>query len=524
MNRLDQPRLLYPDVIANNAKLFGSKPAVICDGESLSWKDFHRRTNKVANSLIGLGLRKGDKVCLVMQSSIAMFELLWGTIKAGGVTVPLNVMMSKDSLGLLINNSDARFLFVDDSTAHLIDDIRNQLDNVSPEGMYAVNHSGSGWHAAEQLVDTSPDTDPMVTLDDADSMNIIYSSGTTGVPKGIEHSHFARILYPLSFGPSIEIDRFATSICSTPLYTNGTWITMLPTVYSGGTVVLLPKFSAEAFLHTVAQKQCTHAFLVPTQFIVILDSPEFHKYDTSSMRMLLSGGQPMPTKTLDHVREKFPQAHFYECYGMTEGFVTVAGPRDYERGKAGSVGLPIFGGDICIIDEDEKELPRGEMGEIAGWSPALMKGYYNDPKRTDEIIWNGVRGRTYLKSGDVGYMDEEGYLYVSGRTKDMIKSGGINVFASDIEEVFMQHPEVREAAVIGIPHEKWGETPLLFAIMHEGSTISGEELMRWGNERLGKYQRVSGIEFRTEFPRAGHDKVRKMELRDPYWEGHERKI
>lgn len=518
------PQLLYTDVIANNARFFAGKPVAICGDDRLSWAEFERRTNRIAHALLGLGLGKGDKVCLLMQTSIEMFELLWGTVKAGCVTVPLNVMMAKDSLALMINNSEAKVLVVDSKTASMIEAIRDRLEGVQAGGFLAVDHEGAGWRDAGALIDAASDADPEIALDLTDSMNIIYSSGTTGVPKGIEHSHAARHLYPLGFGPGLGIDRFAVSICSTPLYTNGTWITMLPTVYWGGTTVLMREFSPAGFLELIARERCTHAFMVPTQFIVVCAHPEIARHDVSSMRCLLSGGQPLPTKTFNELREKFPKAGLYECYGQTEGFVTLCTPADYARGKYGSVGLPIFGGDVIIIDESGTPLPRGETGEICGWSPGLMKGYYRDAKRTDEVVWQGPRGRTYLRSGDVGQMDEDGYLYISGRIKDMIKSGGINVFASDIEEVFMKHPQVLEAAAIGVPHDKWGETPLLLAIMREDATVSEQALMDWGNSQLGKYQRVSRVEFRAAFPRATHDKVLKRALRDPYWEGRERKI
>ncbi len=320
----------------------------------------------------------------------------------------------------------------------------------------------------------------------------------------------------------MDIDRFTKTICTTPLYTNGTWITMLPTVYWGGTVVLLPKFSGKGFLETVQRERCTHTFMVPTQFIVILETGEVGNYDTSSMRSMLTGGQPMQSKTFDQVAEKFPSAGLYETYGMTEGFLTIAKPGDWKLGKRGSVGIPFFGTDLRIIDDAGKEVADGELGEICGYGPALMKGYFKDRARTEEIIWHGPKGRTYIRSGDIGRFDEDGYLYIAGRIKDMIKSGGINVFASDIEEVFMRHPDVAEAAAIGIPHDKWGETPMLFVIPTRGSNTTPEALMARGNERLGKFQRVSGVEFREDFPRATHDKVMKRALRDPYWVGKER--
>ena len=521
---LDQPGLFYSDVIEQNGKFLGDKPAVICGDEMLSWAQFDRRTNQVANALIEMGLKKGDKVCLFMQSSIAMFELLWGTIKAGGVIVPLNVMMAKESLPLMVNSSDGRFLFADATTRSQVDAIRARFVRIGQGQLFTSGGKAEGWASAEELVAVASAQRPFVPLVPSDSMSIIYSSGSTGVPKGIEHSHFARLAYPLGTGPSLKIDRYAVPIATTPLYTNGTWITMLPAVYWGSTMVLMPKFSAVDFLTAVERHGCTHVFMVPTQYIVICAEPSLPRFDVSSLKVLLSGGQPLTTTTYGQMQKCFPKAGISEIYGMTEGFLTVALPEDFAAGQHGSVGKPIFGADLCVLDQDGNILPPGQIGEIAGWSPALMKGYYHDAARTQELIWQGPYGRTYIRSGDVGRIDEQGFIYISGRIKDMIKSGGINVFASDIEEVFMRHPAVKEVAAVGVPHDKWGETPLLFVILQDGMRIGAEELMAWGNAQLGKFQRVSAVEFRDEFPRATHDKVLKRALRDPYWQGRERKI
>ncbi|RZI55628.1 MAG: long-chain fatty acid--CoA ligase, partial [Zymomonas sp.] len=289
--QLDQPGLLFTDMIRINAARFREKPAVICDSEALSWTDFHRRTNMVANSLIVLGLRKGDKVCLVMNSSIAMFELIWGVVKAGGVVVPLNIMMSADGLAVTINDCDARFLFADAQMRASVDAVRGLLEEVEPDGFFVLREAPAGWRSAATLIDGADDEEPDVGLTMTDPMNIIYSSGSTGTPKGIEHSQLARHIYTLGFGPGLEMTRFSVPICSTPLYTNGTWITMLPAVYLGGTTVLMTRFSAEAFLATVERNRCTHAFAVPTQFIVLLESGRIPEYDTSSLKVLMSGGQ-----------------------------------------------------------------------------------------------------------------------------------------------------------------------------------------------------------------------------------------
>lgn len=514
---LDRPGLFNTDLIARNAKYFAKKDAVVCNGERLSWAEFHLRTNQVANALLGLGLNKGDKVCILGKNSISMFEMCWGTIKAGGVIVPLNVMMAADTLALMINNSDARFLFVDSDTRQQVEAVRSHLNNIEPDGAFAFNGLAAGWSSAEKLIEDAPSHDPDVTHEMSDPMNIIYSSGTTGIPKGIEHTHFSRLAFSIGYGQELLVDKYTRTLCSTPLYTNGTWLTMLPTVYSGGTCVLMSGFDADEFLATIARERCTHTFMVPTQAIKLIAAWKPEKsLDLSSMQVILCGGQALPGQTFDDLMETFPKAGIYECYGMTEGFYFCIGPKDYENGKRGSVGIPIFGGDICIVDENGKELPCGELGEIAGYGAGLMRGYYNDAQRTRDLVWIGSKGRTYIRSGDLGRVDEDGFLYVTGRIKDMIKSGGINVFASDIEDIFMRHPQVREVAVIGVPHEKWIETPLLLAIMHEWATISEAELCAWGNERLGKFQRVSGVIYRQDFPRANYGKVLKRELRDEY--------
>lgn len=514
---LDQPGLFYPDLITLHARFEGKKLAVVCGDESLTWAEFDLRTNKVAHALRSLGLKKGDKVCMFMQSSVAMFELLWGTIKAGCVAVPLNVMMAAESLALMANNSEGAVLFADASTWEQVQAVRSQLRKLGEGTLYAVGYCGPGWKSCEQVVDEASDAEILHGLEMTDSMSIIYSSGSTGIPKGIEHSHFARLAYACGTGPAMGIDRYTVAIATTPLYTNGTMITMLPTVYWGGTTVLLKKFSAKAFLEAVERHRCTHVFMVPTQYIAICAENEFDRYDSSSMQVLLSGGQPLPSSVFDALTRKFPAAGIHEIYGITEGFLVMASPKDWASGKRGSVGKPIFGADLRVIDADGSILPPGATGELAAWGPNLMKGYYNDPARTKESIWIGPHGRTFLRSGDVGHVDDDGFIFISGRVKDMIKSGGLNVFASDIEEVFMRHPEVKEAAAVGIPHEKWGETPILFVIMKEGATISPAELMAWGNAKLGNFQRVSGIEVRSDFPRATHDKVLKRALRDPYW-------
>jgi acyl-CoA synthetase (AMP-forming)/AMP-acid ligase II len=505
---------LCSDVIAHNARLCTREVAVACGDDQLTWGELEARTNKVANSLLGLGLVKGDKVCLFMPNSLPMFEMFWGAVKAGCVIVLLNTLLDGDALGRLANASDATVIFADDTTRAQIDAVRGALTHVPPDRFYCFGDAAAPeWQRGGDLVDPASEAPPGVKLEADDAMSIIYSSGTTGVPKGIEHTHFGRLNYPLGFGMGLRICRYSVAVCATPVFASGTWITMFPTMYRGGTVVLLPKFTAEMFLAAVARHRGTHAFLVPTQYIALLEHG-VDRYDTSSLQVLITAGQPLSPTTSDAVLKGFPTAGLYEVYGMTEGFATLAIPEDAERGKRGTVGKAAFLEDIRIIDAEGHELPAGETGEIVAHGPGMMKGYYGRPDLTREATWTSPTGRTYLRSGDMGHVDQDGFLYVSGRSKDMIKSGGMNVFAVDIERVFMEHPGVSEVAVIGVPHDKWGETPLAVVITRSGAADSAEELREWVNERLARYQRVSQVVIRPELPRTTYGKVQKQRLRE----------
>jgi acyl-CoA synthetase (AMP-forming)/AMP-acid ligase II len=341
--------------------------------------------------------------------------------------------------------------------------------------------------AYDDWLQTFPSSPPAVDYRHDDPVSILYTSGTTGMPKGMEHSHFSRLLYPLGLGPCLEIDHGARTILTTPLYHNGTWTTMLPTLYCGGVVVIMKKFTASAFQDLVERERCTHAFMVPTQLVVTTADAGFRAQALESMRLIMVSGSPLTPHTFNEWRTRLPSLSLCEIYGMGEGFMTFVGPADYALGKAGSVGRPIAAvdTDIQILGDDDRPVAAGAIGEI---------------------------------------VDEDGYLHVVGRKKDMMISGGVKIYAVDLEDVFMQHPDVLEVAAIGIPHDKWGETPLLLAILRDGGTVSEGQLCDWGNDRLGKAQRVSRVEFRKSFPRNALEKILKRELRAGYWRGLSRDI
>ncbi|GAA3522655.1 class I adenylate-forming enzyme family protein [Amycolatopsis ultiminotia] len=513
--------LLCHQVITHNARVFANDLAVVCEGRRLTWREVDEETNRFANALLDSGLRHGDRVALLMSAGLDSFIAFWGVIKAGLVSVPLNVLLDTGSLARLLGDSRARAVIANSGTTATLDSIRDRLPSVEDGRYLTAGEESEGWTSVTVLAAAASAAAPPVTIGPDDSITVLYTSGTTGIPKGIEHSHFSRLMYPLGFGMGLRVDHSSVAIVATPPYASGTWITMMPTMYRGGTLVILPKFSASAFLSAVEQEHGTHAFLVPTQFIALLNEPRLADSDVSSMRCLVTSGQPIAETTYQALERTFAGTGIYEVYGFSEGFATLRIPGDADRGKRRSVGKPVLLDDVRIISgTDGRELPPGEIGEIVAHSVGMMKGYLDNPELTEEIIWYSPEtGRSYMRSGDVGYLDEDGYLYVSGRAKDMIKSGGLNIFAADIEEVFMAHPDVLEVAAIGLPDPKWGETPLLVVIPRPGSDLTEEDLRAWGDGKLARYQRPSRIVFREDLPRAVYGKVRKDALREEFGTG-----
>ena len=506
--------LSIPDVLQIHCAMTPSAIAVVANGRTVTWGELIGRANQIANGLRRLGLNQGDRVAILFDNSIELLELLLGTMISGGVVVPLSGLMTSDVARRMITSAGVRFAFIQDRF------VEKFPDGVGlPDEHCFATPGPPGWADRESWIAVQSRDRPRLDYPPASSISILYTSGTTGMPKGMEHSHFSRLLYPLVLGPLLRIERSSVAILATPMYHNGTWTTMLPTLYAGGTVVIAEKFVPTEFQSVVARERCTHVFMVPTQLIMLAAEPQFDPLSLASLKTIMVSGSHLPPETLKAMRVNLPNTEICEIYGMGEGFMTFASDRNGTTIAPGSVGRPIAeaGTVIQIIDDDDKILPAGQIGEIVGTSSFMLKGYFREPEVTRQSLWFDEESRAYLRSGDLGYYDDQGFLHLAGRKKDMINSGGVKVYATDLEEIFMQHPGVLEVAAIAIPHPKWGETPLLLAIMKPAAKVSEVELREWGNARLAKAQRVSRVEFRASFPRNALDKVVKRHLREPYW-------
>jgi acyl-CoA synthetase (AMP-forming)/AMP-acid ligase II len=510
----ETPNVNVVESISLHAKFKGNRTALICGELRLNWTDFNALVDAIASSLINKGLKKGDKVALLSLNSIEAVGVMFGVMRAGGVVVPLSTLLSPQQLVSIIDDSNSQFIFCDAPLQALITPVIAQIP-IPAQRRIAIGFSCQGWTELTEFMSGPSNKGPYPQLSDEDEANIMYSSGTTGVPKGIVHDHRARFLTALGLAAELRIDSSAITLLTTPLFSNATWAILLPALLMGATTAMLVRFTPNEFLETVKREQVTHTLMVPIQIQSFLASPALQRRDTTSLRIVVTVGSAMPVA----IKELFLKTlgdRLVDLYGVTEGVATILKPEEMGN-KPTSVGTPATGTEFRIVDEAGHEVETGQIGEIVGYGGGLMKRYHNQLQATEDAIWRDERGRTFLRTGDMGRLDADGYLYILDRKRDMIISGGFNVFAVDIEATLAQHPAVAEACVIAIPNERWGESPLALIVRRNSTTSTEEEIREWANSQLAKHQRISAVEFRQELPRNAIGKVLKKVLREPYW-------
>ena len=507
-----------PDLVREHAQHRPSA-AALCGADSVEVLDYaalDALMDRIAASFQRDGFKPGDVIAMCAAPSARYAAIFLGALRAGVVPAPLAPSSNATSMAAMLEDADARLFFIDVAADGLLPNgpdapICISLDDASPGQRFA------DWLAPEGSQPTPVEIAP------EDPFNIIYSSGTTGTPKGIVQSHGMRWAH-IQRGAAYDYGPDSVTLLATPLYSNTTLVSFVPAMGGGGCVWLMPKFDALGYLQAAERARATHTMLVPVQYQRIMANPQFDSFDLSAFRFKFCTSAPFRAALKADVLARWPGG-LVEFYGMTEGGGTCILEAHNFPDKLHTVGRPAATSDIRLIDEDGQELPRhaggeagvaGVAGEVVGHSPGMMTGYRNQPEKTREAEWFDAAGKRFIRTGDVGLFDADGFLTLIDRRKDMIISGGFNIYPSDIEAELRGHPAVHDAAVVGVPSEQWGETPVAYVVRQDGAGESASEIMAWYNARAGKTQRLADLRMFDELPRSAIGKVLKRELRDLY--------
>ncbi len=510
-------KFIVGEMASANAAKFPDKIATIHEGRETTWKEFESKTNQLANMLLANGLRKGDRISILSRNTDEYLQWYFGCAKAGVIIVPLNYRLSKGEMINLLKHSEPKAMVVSDEYLDTVDEIKGQLD---VELFFGPGESNRDWIVTYQDKLTGyGEQPPEVEVKEDDVFCIMYTSGTTGLPKGAMSTHKNYVVNALSVIIAQGISKDDINLIVAPLYHAGALFHSLSYIMFGCTQIVLKQFDTKEILAAIQDHKATSCLMIPTMLNFLLNDPDFEKYDTSSLNKIFYGGGPMPVALLEKAIKLLKRVEFTQGYGLTETLeATFLLPEDHVLGgdekqkkrlRSAGTECPLY--QVRIVDDDGNEVPYNTAGEVWTKGPSVIKGFWKDPDQTSSSIFEG-----WFKTGDIGILDEDRYLYILDRKKDMIISGGENIYTKEVEDVLHAHPAVLEAAVIGVPDPQWGEKVKAIVVLKEGMSATGDELIQFCKERLAGYKRPREVTFVSELPKNPSGKILKRELRERY--------
>jgi len=503
--------LVLGEIFARTARRFPEKQAVVSEEGAFTYRELDERVNRLANALIDLGVSRGEKVAVFMPNSSRTIECYYGAHKCGAVVVPVNIRLSPKEVQYILDHSDARVLLYDKALEETVRAVRQERMRIE-HWVVAGEPEPKGALEYEALVASGRPSEPLVPVDDDDVCYIAYTAGTTGRPKGAMITHKNAAMTAMIAVASFRIGPEDRYFVAPPIFHVAGFGAVNICFQVGATVLLKRTFDPKEILRFMASEKATLAVLVPVMWNLILKDPDLSRFDLRSLRLGLSGGAVLQTEIKRKVREVFPNcAGIVDIFGQTEAAPTCALlPEEADR-KPGSVGRPLPHIEVRVVGDDGRKVRPGEVGEIQYRGPTTFLGYYKEPERTQEAFADG-----WFRSGDLVRTDEEGFVYVVDRRNDTIVSGGENVYPVEVERVLFEHPKIVEAAVVGIPHEKWGEAVHAFIVLKPGETLTAEELSEHCRKHLAGYKIPRSFDVVPELPRNAAGKVLRRELRRKY--------
>jgi acyl-CoA synthetase (AMP-forming)/AMP-acid ligase II len=496
--------------------------------EVMSFGELEQGGNRAANGLIALGVKRGERIAYFGKNTHLYFELLLGALKIGAVMTPVNWRLAAPEITYVLNNCQARVLFVGDGFAATIEALRPGLDHV--ETVIGIDAADGDLLDYRTWRDGFADVDPQIVVEPNDDALQLYTSGTTGNPKGAVMTNASLTSSRANDSPDIELRAWqvtnpdeVTLLAMPCFHISGTG-TGLGTMANGSGSIVLPEYDPTKALELIERFNISRIFMVPAAIQIMLNHPRVGEVDFSRLKIITYGASPIPLDLMRAAMDQFG-CGFVQMYGMTEtsGTIVALDPEDHDPAgspRMRSVGTPLQGVEIKIIDEQGNELGPREVGEIATRSSKNMKGYWNNPDATAATI----DSQGWLRTGDAGYLDEDGYLYIHDRVKDMIISGGENVYPAEVENAVFSHPYIADVAVIGVPDEKWGEAVKACVVLKPGKSLTEAEVIAHARTHIAGYKCPKSVDFIDVLPRNSSGKVLRRELRAPYWEGRTRAV